>query len=112
MGVRAAAARAIGVAGDPGATTVLVRRLELEQDEMVLAELLRAIGRLGAPEALETLAKHAEPGGLLKRRSPTVRAAAVEGLARITGREARGLLELYTHDKEPAVRRAAETAVR
>ena len=112
MGVRAAAARAIGVAGDAGATTVLVRRLDQEQDEMVLAELLRAIGRLGAPEALETLAKHAEPGGLLKRRSPTVRAAAVEGLARITSREARGLLELYTHDKEPAVRRAAETAVR
>jgi HEAT repeat protein len=112
MSVRAAAARAIAVAGDGAATTVLVRRLEQEGDEGVLAELLRAIARLGAPEALETLAKYAEPGGMLKRRSPTVRAAAVEGLARITSREARGLLELYTHDKEPAVRRAAEAAVR
>jgi HEAT repeat protein len=112
MAVRAAAARAIAVAGDLGATTVLVRRLEQEVDEAVLGELLRAIGRLGAPEALETLAKYAEPGGMLKRRSPTVRAAAVEGLARITSREARGLLELYTHDKEPTVRRAAEAAVR
>jgi HEAT repeat protein len=112
IGVRAAAARAIAVAGDLAATTVLVRRLEQEEDEGVLAELLRAIGRLGAPEALATLAKYAEPGGMLKRRSPNVRAAAVEGLARITGREARGLLELYTHDKEPAVRRAAEAAVR
>jgi HEAT repeat protein len=110
--VRAAAARAIAVAGDVAATTVLVRRLEQEGDEGVLAELLRAIGRLGAPEALETLAKYAEPGGMLKRRSPSVRAAAVEGLSRITSREARGLLELYTHDKEPAVRRAAEAAVR
>jgi HEAT repeat protein len=112
MAVRAAAARAIAVAGDLGATTVLVRRLEQEGDDAVLGELLRAIGRLGAPEALETLAKYAEPGGMLKRRSPTVRAAAVEGLARITSREARGLLELYTHDKEPTVRRAAEAAVR
>ena len=112
MSVRAAAARAIAVAGDVAATTVLVRRLEQEEDEGVLAELLRAVGRLGAPEALETLAKYAEPGGMLKRRSPTVRAAAVEGLARITSREARGLLELYTHDKEPTVRRAAEAAVR
>jgi HEAT repeat protein len=112
IGVRAAAVRAIAVAGDLAATTVLARRLEQEEDEGVLAELLRAIGRLGAPEALETLAKYAEPGGMLKRRSPTVRAAAVEGLARITSREARGLLELYTHDKEPTVRRAAEAAVR
>jgi HEAT repeat protein len=112
VGVRAAAARAIAVGGDLSATTVLVRRLEQEEDEGVLAELLRAIGRLGAPEALNTLAKYAEPGGMLKRRSPTVRAAAVEGLARITSREAQGLLELYTHDKEPAVRRAAEVGVR
>jgi HEAT repeat protein len=112
VGVRAAAARAIAVAGDLGATTVLVRRLEQEVDEGVVADLLRSIGRLGAPEALETLAKYAEPGGMLKRRSPTVRAAAIEGLARITTREARGLLELYTHDKEPTVRRAAEAAIR
>ncbi len=112
VGVRSAAVRAIAVAGDLGATTVLARRLEQEDDEGVIADLLRAIGRLGAPDALETLAKYAEPGGMLKRRSPTVRAAAIEGLARITTREARGLLELYTHDKEPTVRRAAETAIR
>ena len=112
VGVRSAAVRAIAVAGDHGATTVLVRRLEQEGDEGVVADLLRAIGRLGAPEALETLAKYAEPGGMLKRRSPTVRAAAIDGLARITTREARGLLELYTHDKEPTVRRAAEAAIR
>ena len=107
VGVRAAAARAIAVGGDPAATTVLVRRVEQETDEGVVAELLRAIGRLGAKEALTVLARFAEPGGMLKRRSPTARAAAVEGLARLTGPEARGLLELYSHDKEPAVRKAA-----
>ncbi len=110
--VRLAAAKTIGVAGDPSATAVLVRRLEIEEDEGVQAELLRAIGRLNAPEALEVLAKYAEPGGLLKRRTPYVRSAAIEGLGHLTRPEARGLLELYRQEKEPTVRRAAEAALR
>jgi HEAT repeat protein len=110
--VRAAAARAIGVGGDAGATTVLVRRLEQEADEGVLAELLKAVGRLGAKEAVEVLARWADPGGRLKRRTPHVRAAAIEGLGHIKRPEARGLLELYRQDKEPTVKRAAEAALR
>lgn len=110
--VRLAAVRAIAAAGDPASSTVLIRRLEQEADEGVLAELLRAVGRLGAKEALEVLAKHAEPGGMMSRRSATVRAAAVEALQHITRPEARGLLELYSKDKEPAVRKAAEAALR
>ena len=110
--VRVAAARAIAAGGDPAASTVLIRRLEQEQDEGVLAELLRAIGRLGALEALEVLARYAEPGGMRHRRNATVRAAAVEGLRHIARPEARGLLELYSKDKEPAVRKAAEAALR
>jgi hypothetical protein len=109
--VRMAAARAIAAAGDVGATTVLVRRLEQEADEGVLAALLKAIGQLGAKEALEILAKHAEPGGR-PRRTPYVRAAAVEGLARLDRPEARALLELYARDKEPTVKRAAEASLR
>ena len=110
--VRAAAARAVGVAGDEGATTVLIRRVEQEDDEGVLAELLKAIGRLGAPQALNTLAKYAEPGGRLKRRTPHVRAAAIEGLGHIQTPEVRALLSLYSQDKEPTVQRAAEAALR
>ena len=109
--VRMAAARAIAAAGDAGATTVLIRRLEQEADEGVLAALLKAIGQLGAKEALEILAKHAEPGGR-PRRTPYVRAAAVEGLARLDRPEARALLELYARDKEPTVKRAAEASLR
>ncbi|HEV8264604.1 MAG TPA: HEAT repeat domain-containing protein [Gemmatimonadales bacterium] len=109
--VRTAAARAIAAAGDAGATTVLVRRVEQEADEGVLAALLKAIGRLGAKEALEVLARYAEPGGR-PRRSPFVRAAAIEGLARLDRPEARALLELYTRDKEPTVKRAAEASLR
>ena len=109
--VRTAAARAVAAAGDVGATTVLVRRLEQEKDEGVLAALLTAIGQLGAKEALEVLAKFAEPGGK-PRRTPFVRAAAIEGLARLDRMEAKALLELYARDKEPTVKRAAEASLR
>jgi HEAT repeat protein len=109
--VRTAAARAVAAAGDVGATTVLVRRLEQEKDEGVLAALLKAIGHLGAPEALEVLAKFAEPGGR-PRRTPFVRAAAIEGLAQLDRVEAKALLELYARDKELTVKRAAEASLR
>jgi HEAT repeat protein len=109
--VRAAATRVIGVGGDASATAVLVRRLEHEEDEGVLAGILTAVGRLGSPEALGVLAKYAEPGGFLKRRTPHLRAAAIEGIGHIHSTEARALLELYSQDKEPTVRRAAEAAL-
>ena len=109
--VRAAAARAVAAAGDTGATTVLIRRLDQEKDEGVLAALLSAIGQLGAQDALEVLAKYAEPGGN-PRRTPFLRAAAIEGLARLDRAEARALLELYSRDKEPTVKRAAEASLR
>jgi HEAT repeat protein len=109
--VRAAAARVIGVCGDPTASDALARRLEHEEDEGVLAGMLIAIGRLAAPEALGVLAKYAEPGSFLKRRTAHLRAAAIEGIGHIHSTEARALLELYSHDKEPAVRRAAEAAL-
>jgi HEAT repeat protein len=109
--VRAAAARVIGVCGDPTASDALVRRLEHEEDEGVLAGMLIAIGRLSAPQALGVLAKYAEPGSFLKRRTAHLRAAAIEGIGHIHSTEARALLELYSHDKEPAVRRAAEAAL-
>src|SRR5256885_6153827 len=112
VAVRAAAVRAVAAAGDPTSSTVLVRRVEQEADEGVQAELLRAIGRLGARDALDVLARYAEPGGMMHRRSATVRAAAVDGLRHIARPEARGLLELYSKDKEPAVREAAEAGAK
>lgn len=110
--VRTAAARAIAVGGDAAAATVLIRRLDQEEDEGVQAEILKAIGRLGAREGLEILARFAEPGGRLRRRSAFVRAAAIDGLGRLSGGEARALLELYRHDKEPEVQRAADSVLR
>src|SRR6266705_104314 len=112
VAVRAAAVRAVAAAGDPTSSTVLIRRVEQEPDEGVQAELLRAIGRLGARDALDVLARYAEPGGMMHRRSATVRAAAVDGLRHVARPEARGLLELYSKDKEPAVRKAAEAGLK
>jgi hypothetical protein len=57
------------------------------------------------------LAKHAEPGGFLKRRTVHLRAAAITGMGHLHSTEARALLELYSHDKEPTVQRAAEAAL-
>jgi HEAT repeat protein len=110
--VRAAAARVIGLGGEASATTVLARRLEQEEDEGVLAEMLKAVGRLGAKEALEILARYADPGGRGRRPSAHVRAAAVEGLGHLKRAEARALLELYNRDKDPSVQRAAEAALK
>jgi HEAT repeat protein len=101
----------IAVCGDPTASNALVRRLEHEEDEGVLAGMLIAIGRLAAPDALGVLAKYAEPGSFLKRRTAHLRAAAIEGIGHIHTTEARALLELYSQDKEPTVRRAAEAAL-
>ena len=112
IAVRIAAVHAIMAGGDPASTTVLIRRLEQEADEGVQAEMLRAVGRLGGADALDVLAHHAEPGGRLSRRSATVRSAAIDGLRHLAHPDARGLLELYSHDKEPLVRKAAEMALK
>ncbi|HXV90727.1 MAG TPA: HEAT repeat domain-containing protein, partial [Gemmatimonadales bacterium] len=109
--VRAAAAHAVAAAGDLSAVDVLVRRADEEGDEGTLAEVLRAIGTLGGPGALEALKRFAQPGTMLRRRSPFVRSAAVTALAQVPGSEARALVEHYTHDREPAVRRAAQAAM-
>src|SRR5881396_3311423 len=140
--VVAAAAEFVGLTGSPQAVTLLIPLLrhasefvreaallglaeaggrEIARPAMpalkdesvaVRAELLRAIGRLGARDALDVLARYAEPGGMMHRRSATVRAAAVDGLRHIARPEARGLLELYSKDKEPAVRKAAEAGLK
>ncbi len=109
--VRAAAARALSASGDPSATPLLIRRADEEEDEAVVTELLRGIGQLGGTEALRALTEFARPGGLLRRRSALVRGAAVAALGSLRVPEARALLEQYTHDREPAVRRAAEAAM-
>ena len=108
--VRTAAARAMSALADTSAAPLLIRRAREEQDEGVLAALLAAMGKAGGPGVLEALAEWAESGGLLRRRTPFVRAAAIAALGMLRVPEARALLDLYSQDREPSVRRAAEAA--
>jgi len=110
--VRSAAARAVAAAGRRGrdhrsGTAGWSRK----KTKGYWLRLLKAIGQLGAKEALGSPGEFAEPGGK-PRRTPFVRAArskAWRGLDRV---EAKALLELYARDKEPTVKRAAEASLR
>ena len=101
--VRTAAARAIAAAGDVGATTVLIRRLEQEKDEGVLAALLKAIGQLGAKEALEVLATLCRAGRQATAHAIRAVRRRSKGWRDSIAMEAKALLELYARDKEPTV---------
>src|SRR2546426_510098 len=94
--VAAAAAEFISLTGSPQAVALLLPLLRHA------SEFVREAALIGLTEA----------GGGMNRRSTTVRAAAIEGLGHIARPEARGLLELYSKDKEPTVRKAAEAALR
>jgi hypothetical protein len=99
--VRAAATRVIGVGGDPSATQVLVRRLEHEEDEGVLAGILTAVGRLGAPEAStcspSTRSRAVFSSGALR----TCGAAAIEGIGYLHTTEARRCSNSTVTTKSP-----------
>src|SRR5207237_244251 len=87
------------------AVEVLQGRLA-DKDPEVVAAAAEFVGLTGSPQAVTLLVP------LLHHPSEFARAAAVEGLRHIARPEARGLLELYSKDKEPAVRKAAEAALK
>jgi len=90
----------------------LVGLCETESDPVVLREYLRALGRIGTPEAVQALARAAEPGGrVLGRKSVANRLAAVEGL-RLAGPAAGAVLQALADDADKAVREAVQKALR
>jgi HEAT repeat protein len=120
--VREAAVEVLGEHGQPGAVQALCLVLDREPDRgpevRVKLAAARALGRLGAPEAVPQLAKLLRTGGLLARfRDPSLRVAAVEALGTIGTTEARQVLEQWRRYPHPRVRAAcrrvlAETAAR
>lgn len=83
-----------------------------ETDPAVLAEYYRALGRIGTPEAVQALAQAAQPsGGLLRRRPPAGRVAAIEALGQAGGAPALRALEALKKDRDKTVRAAAEKAL-
>jgi HEAT repeat protein len=106
---------AVGVGGrrTMGAVMSLVSALEGEEDENVRRELILALGRIGTPEAVQSLIKIAQPSGRLFSRKPVgLRLAAVEALRLAGTAPALGTLEGLSEDSDKQVRAAAETAVK
>ncbi|HXY20328.1 MAG TPA: HEAT repeat domain-containing protein [Gemmatimonadales bacterium] len=85
----------------------LVAFAEQEEELDVVREYYRALGRIGTPDAVQALAKAAEPGGrLLSRRPSANRVAAVEGLRLAGGSMATAALNNLARDGDKAVREA------
>lgn len=86
----------------------LAVRAEEESHPEVLRETYLALGRIGSPEAVQALARAAEPGGkLFNRKGAATRLAAVEALALVDGSAAAGVLRRLTDDADREVRAAA-----
>ncbi len=87
--------------------------MEGEEKPQVRAEYLRALGRIGTPEAVEALKKAAgEKTGLLKRRASTDSLAAVEGLALANSSNSMEALKALKTVGSKDVRAAASKALR
>ncbi|MGD0484147.1 MAG: HEAT repeat domain-containing protein [Gemmatimonadales bacterium] len=90
----------------------LVAIAEAEESGDVQAELFRALGRIGSPEAIDALVRAAQPGGRLFGRRPSgPRVAAVKGLRDAGGAAARRALEGLADDGDKVVREAALRAL-
>jgi hypothetical protein len=110
--LRGVVAASIGGAHARALAMPLVALADVEENADVRAEYLRALGRIGSPEAVEALVRAAEPGGrVFGRRSALLRLAAVEGLRCAGGAAAHRALESLAADGERAVRDAASRAL-
>ena len=81
-----------------------------EEDAAVQQEALLALGRIGSPEAVAMLRDWASGGGLLRRRSMSVRLTAVRGLA-LAGPTAVDALSSLQRDSSAEIREAAAAAI-
>ncbi|MBA3671705.1 MAG: HEAT repeat domain-containing protein, partial [Gemmatimonadaceae bacterium] len=90
----------------------LLRALDLEKDDEVQAAFLLALGRLASTEAVQRLARTAEPErGLFKRKTTALRVAAVQGLAEARTPDAQQALRSLSDDRDEDVRTAAVFAL-
>ena len=101
---------AAGMGGRKGLRSAgtLTKALDDEQDAEVQLEILKALGRLATPDAVQKLIKAAEPEGrLFKKKSTTYRVAAVRALADARTPAALTMLQTLAKDREREVSDAA-----
>ncbi len=108
--VRLAAAMAAGELKVERALKPLLTLLEGENDEDVVIGVLRALGQLGDPGAVNAIEKRAV-GSFFSRPSAEVRIAAYRALHSIGTPHAKSLLEEAMEDKHPGVRSAVRQIV-
>lgn len=111
-GIRGAAALGLGLTRVPAAAAALLLRLGQEGDAEAETEIVRALGRLGDPRAVQPLAERAGAGGWLSRRPVEARVEAVRALGAIGGERARGVLQRLAGDRAAEVRDAVDRALR
>lgn len=103
--VRLAAAMAAGALKVERALRPLIKLLDEENDSDVVVGILRALGQLGDPGAVQAIEKRAGTG-FFSRPPTDVRIAAYRALHAIGTPHARSLLEAAREDKDPEVRAA------
>ena len=106
--VRKQAAAGLSARKGQKSAVTLAKALDEEQDTEVQLELLKALGRLATPDAVQKLIKAAEPEGrLFKKKSTTYRVAAVRALADARTPAALTMLQTLAKDREREVSDAA-----
>jgi HEAT repeat protein len=109
--LRAAAALGLGLTKLPMAAGPLLARLPQEQDEDVEVEIVRSLGRIGDPRAVEALAERARGGSFFSRVPPALRVEAVRALGEVGGEAATGVLRRLVRDRNVRIREAAQKAL-
>jgi len=105
--LRAAAALGLGLTKAGTAVMALVKRLGEETDLETAVEIVRALGRIGDPRAVQALAERASGGSLFSRTPLPIRLEAIRALGDIGGDAARAVLHRLMHDRNADVREAA-----
>ena len=91
----------------------LSRLVEEETQADVQREMLHALGRIGTPDAIETLIRASQPAkGFFKKKPLGIRVEAIEGLRLAGGPAAVAALQDLSSDKEESVRKAADLALK
>jgi len=110
--VRLDAVRGISRETGRGLVMTLSLRLDEEETAEVHREICLALGRIGSPDAVQTLLRCSEPTRkVFGRRRSAARAAAVEALGLASGPVAIDALQGFLTDDDKAVREAAEQAL-
>ena len=105
--VRKQAAAGLALRKGQKSANTLARALDDEGDAEVQLEILRALGRLATPDAVQKLVKAAEPEGrLFKKKAVAYRVAAVRALGEARTPAALTTLQSLVNDREREVREA------